>query len=74
MAYGQFVDYRALPQPDAFAFQRSEGPPLTLFGPAALDLKRRLDAYQATQPQPVAGPGTGEVNASEPEPMMCCAA
>jgi hypothetical protein len=75
MAYGQFVDYTALPQPDAFAFQRVNGaPPLTLIGQPALDLKRRLDAYKAAQPDlRVAGPGGGEENMSQPEPQMSVA-
>lgn len=75
MAYGQFVDYQALPRPGAYSFGTKDGRRLVVTGDPAEQLKRRLDASAALAPQPVAGPGTGEANMSvaPEEPAMSVA-
>ena len=54
MAYGAFTGYQDDPNTGLTAFQRANGPPITAFGPAAADLKARIDAAGQFAPQAVA--------------------
>lgn len=51
MAYGNFVDYEPTPSPGAYRFTLANGQKTLLVGPAAEDLKKRIDASQAIGPK-----------------------
>ena len=56
MAYGNIIGYEPGPQPGSYVFQRANGPPLPAFGPAAEELRAKLDASQQLAPPPAVAP------------------
>lgn len=55
MAYGNVIDYEPGPAPGSYNFATRDGKKLTLTGPSAEDLKKKLDASNAYLPQKTAG-------------------
>jgi len=75
LAYGNVTSYEPVAvagtsAADAYKFTDKSGASWTLMGKPALDLKARLDAANALQPQPVAGPGTGVVDPARLSKLM----
>lgn len=71
MAYGNFTGYEPGSIPGSYNFSRADGSTIPFMGPAAEDLKSRIDRYNALQPQPTA---QNEPNmSSAPDPIMSVA-
>jgi hypothetical protein len=54
MAYGNIVDYEPGPAPGSFNFTKADGSKMLFAGPAAEDLKAKLEASKKIGPQPTA--------------------
>jgi hypothetical protein len=57
MAYGNIVDYEEGPAPGSYNFTKADGSKMLFAGPAAEDLKGKLEASKKIGPQPTAGLG-----------------